>query len=30
MAIIFLGILLYFKSTGGYRVLKIEEQEAKS
>lgn len=27
MAIIFLGVLLYFKSIGGYKVLKIEEQE---
>jgi hypothetical protein len=26
MAIIFLGVLLYFKSIGGYKVLKIEEQ----
>ena len=25
MAVIFLGILLYFKSAGGYRVLKIED-----
>ena len=28
MAVIFLLILLYFKSKGGYKVLKIEEQEA--
>ena len=28
MAIIYLGIMLYFKSTGGYKVVKIEEQEA--
>ena len=27
MAVIFLGVLLYFKSIGGYRALKIEEQE---
>jgi MFS family permease len=27
MAIIYLGIMLYFKSTGGYKVLKIEEQK---
>ena len=27
MAIIFLGILLYFKSQGGYKVVKIDEQE---
>jgi hypothetical protein len=26
MAVIFLGVLLYFKSIGGYKVLKIEEQ----
>lgn len=26
MAIIFLGVLLYFKSIGGYKVLKLEEQ----
>jgi MFS family permease len=28
MAVIFLGILLYFKSIGGYKVLKIDEQES--
>ena len=28
MAVIFLGVLLYFKSIGGYKVLKLEEQEA--
>ncbi len=28
MGIIYLGIMLYFKSTGGYKVVKIEEQEA--
>ncbi len=28
MAIIYIGIMLYFKSTGGYKVVKIEEQEA--
>ena len=27
MAVIFLGVLLYFKAIGGYKVLKIEEQE---
>lgn len=27
MAIIYIGIMLYFKSTGGYKVLKIEEQK---
>jgi MFS family permease len=26
MAVIFLGVLLYFKSIGGYKVLKLEEQ----
>lgn len=26
MAVIFLGVLLYFKSQGGYKVLKLEEQ----
>jgi len=30
MAIIFLGVLLYFKTIGGYKVIKIEEQEAKA
>jgi hypothetical protein len=28
MAIIYIGIMLYFKSTGGYKVVKIDEQEA--
>ncbi|GAB5559744.1 MAG: MFS transporter [Synoicihabitans sp.] len=28
MAIIYIGIMLYFKSKGGYKVVKIEEQEA--
>ncbi|MBT5901497.1 MAG: MFS transporter [Opitutaceae bacterium] len=28
MAIIYIGIILYFKSKGGYKVVKIEEQEA--
>jgi len=27
MAVIFLGVMLYFKAIGGYKVLKIEEQE---
>ena len=27
MAVIFLGVLLYFKTIGGYRVLKLEDQE---
>ena len=25
LAVIFLGIMVYFKSVGGYRVLKIED-----
>ncbi len=28
MAIIYIGIMLYFKSTGGYKAVKIDEQEA--
>ena len=28
MAVIYLLILLYFKSIGGYKVIRIEEQEA--
>ena len=27
MAVIFLGVLVYFKTIGGYRVLKLEDQE---
>jgi len=30
MALIFLAVMIYFKSIGGYRVVKIEEQDAKS
>lgn len=30
MAIIYLGVLLYFKSIGGYRPMKIEEQDARA
>jgi hypothetical protein len=30
MAMIFLAVMIYFKSIGGYRAVKIEEQDAKS
>ncbi len=30
MAVIYLGVLLYFKSIGGYRAVRIEEQDTKA